>query len=299
MRPLSAPARSRLRRPRRDPAPSRWAYRLHRLWLTPLARTVILRGLPAFVVIVWLGGWASEPARVEAVRVQIEALRAAVAARPEFAVRDLRITGASQELAADITEVVGLDFPVSALDLDLEPLRDAVAGLDAVASVELRVVAGGVLQLDVIARRPAVVWRREDGLELLDAQGFRVGVIAAREERHDLPLIAGEGAERAVPEALTLFRAARPVAARLRGLVRVGGRRWDVVLDRDQRILLPETGAPAALEQVIALDDAQDLLARDVVRIDMRNPTRPVLRLSAHALRELERLRSLASGEDA
>lgn len=298
MRPLRARLRSVVRA-RRDPAPSRWAYRMQRLWLTPVFRAMLLRGLPAAAVVMLLGGWALDPARVGAARERIEALRTAIAARPEFSVRGLRISGAPPELAADIAEVLGLDFPVSSLDLDLAPLRESVEGLDAVARAELRVVAGGVLQLDVVARRPAVVWRRADGLELLDPLGHRISAISAREERPDLPLIAGEGAEAAVPEALALVRAARPLAARLRGLVRVGERRWDVVLDREQRILLPEAGAVAALEQVIALDEAQDLLARDVRLIDMRDPNRPVLRLSAHALRELDRLRSLGKGEDA
>ena len=42
----------------------------------------------------------------------------------------------------------------------------------------------------------------------------------------------------------------------LRGLVRVGDRRWDLVLDRNQKIMLPEQNAPAALERLIALDKA-------------------------------------------
>jgi cell division protein FtsQ len=49
----------------------------------------------------------------------------------------------------------------------------------------------------------------------------------------------------------------------------VGERRWDVVLDRDQRILLPETEPGRALERVLALDQAQDLLDRDVT-VDLR-----------------------------
>ena len=52
----------------------------------------------------------------------------------------------------------------------------------------------------------------------------------------------------------------------------------DVVLTREQRILLPEEGALTAFQKVIALDKAQDLLARDVAVIDFRNPQRPVLR---------------------
>jgi cell division protein FtsQ len=72
----------------------------------------------------------------------------------------------------------------------------------------------------------------------------------------------------------------------------VGERRWDVVLDRDQRILLPETGAVEALEQVLALDEARDLLARNVTVVDMRLPHRPTLRLAPFAVEELRRVRS-------
>ena len=88
----------------------------------------------------------------------------------------------------------------------------------------------------------------------------------------DLPLLAGAGAREHVREALALMDAALPLGDRLRGLVRVGARRWDLVLDRNQRIRLPEQGAMQALERVLALDQAQDLLARDLLFVDMRNP---------------------------
>ena len=59
----------------------------------------------------------------------------------------------------------------------------------------------------------------------------------------------------------------------------IGDRRWDVVLDRDQRIMLPEDDPVTALQRVIALDSAQDMMARDLVVVDMRNPARPTVRL--------------------
>ena len=48
MQPLTA---TKPAAPRRDPAPSRWAYRMNRLWLTPLFRAALRVGLPAFLVI--------------------------------------------------------------------------------------------------------------------------------------------------------------------------------------------------------------------------------------------------------
>jgi len=111
----------------------------------------------------------------------------------------------------------------------------------------------------------------------------------------DLPLLAGAGAREHVREALALMDAALPLGDRLRGLVRVGARRWDLVLDRNQRIRLPEQGAMQALERVLALDQAQDLLARDLLFVDMRNPNRPVLNVSPGALETLRAIRGTPS----
>ena len=77
----------------------------------------------------------------------------------------------------------------------------------------------------------------------------------------------------------------------------MGERRWDVVLDRDQRIMLPETGSVEALEQVIALDQAQDLLARDISVVDMRNAHRPTLRMGGAAVQELRKIKAIELGD--
>jgi cell division protein FtsQ len=148
----------------------------------------------------------------------------------------------------------------------------------------VQIRGGGVLSINVTEREPAIVWRTPEGLTLLDAEGNRVSAIEARADRPSLPLIAGQGADAAVPEALTLIALAAPIAPRVRGLLRVGERRWDLVLDRGQHIQLPENDAATALKKVIALDGAQDLLARDIAAIDFRNPRRPVLRLTSGAV---------------
>jgi len=282
---------------RRDPAPSRWSYRIQRLWLTPLFRLTLRVGLPLCSTL-FFGVWfLSEPKTQEAISEKVAEIRRSVAERPEFMVKLMAVDGASVELAEDIREILPVDFPVSSFDLDLDQMKLMVEDLDAVAKVDLRIRPGGILQVEVAERVPAVVWRLQNELEQLDAEGRRVAALASRGDRSDLPLIAGEGADAVVPEALQLVAAAAPLDSRLRGFVRMGGRRWDVVLDRDQRILLPETRAVAALEQVIALDQAQDLLARDLAAVDMRNPQRPTLRMGDVAVEELRKIKAIELGD--
>ncbi|MGL4322331.1 MAG: cell division protein FtsQ/DivIB, partial [Paracoccaceae bacterium] len=125
----------------------------------------------------------------------------------------------------------------------------------------------------------------------------RVASLAARSDRPDLPLIAGEGANTAADEALAVLAAASPLEGRIRGLVRISDRRWDIVLDRDQRILLPAENPVAAVERLLVLDQAQDILARDVAAVDLRIAARPVLRLTPQAQLQLRRAQGLEPPE--
>lgn len=284
MRPLDeAPFAAIAAPPRRDPAPSRIAYRLRRLWLTPLFRAALARGVPAAAVALGVVWWFQDAGRREMLTDQVEAVRLSIAQRPEFQVQALAIEGASAPLDAAIRTAVALRFPLSSFELDLGAMQKTVAALDAVASAEVRVRRGGILEIRVSERLPAVVWRTDSGVGLLDAEGRTVAPLLARLERPDLPLIVGLGADRAVPEALALFAVAGPLAPRMRGLVRVGERRWDVVVAPDIRLMLPETDAVRAFERIIALDAAQNLLSRDVAVVDLRIPSRPTLRLNPMA----------------
>ena len=271
----------------KDPAPSRLAYKLNRMMLRPVVRRFLRYGLPVLILAAGAAFWASDQERRDDAMDRLAEIRRQIEERPEFMVRLMAIEKASPPVAADIREVLSMDFPVSSFDLDLNGLQEAVETLDAVARASVRIRSGGVLEIEVEERIPAVIWREASDLVLLDASGHPVAPLEARTDRPDLPLVAGVGADRAVGEAMHLFDVAQPIRNRLRGFLRVGERRWDVVLDRDQRIMLPEEAAITALEKAIALDVAQDLLERDLTVVDFRNPRRPVLRLGQGAVETL------------
>ena len=282
--------------PRLDPAPSRWSYRMQRLMLTPLYRNLLRIGLPFAIAFGSMTIYMSDDTRREAVVTSVTDLRDQFQSRPEFMVSLMAIDGASTTVAEDIREILQLDFPVSSFDLELEAILTTIRDLPAVADVRVRVRSGGILQVDVTERVPAVLWRTAEGLEVLDADGMITGPAASREEFATLPLIAGEGADKHVTEALDLVRAAGPLGARMRGLVRIGERRWDVVLDRDQRILLPEDAPVQALERVIALGQVHEMLERDLAVVDMRLSARPTIRMNPAAVEQWRELQATNAG---
>lgn len=275
----------------RDPAPSRISYRMQRWMLTPGVRLLLRIGIPMAVVFAVTTGFLASEQRRDALNQFAAGVRSSIQERPEFMVSLMAIDGASLNLSEDIREVLPLDFPISSFDMELQDIRDIVASLDPVKQASVRIRPGGILQIDVVERLPVVVWRDRRGVALLDETGAPVDEIPRRSERADLPLIAGHGADKHVPEALALIAASGPLSDRVRGLVRIGERRWDVVLDRNQRILLPVDRPVRALEHVIALSQAQDMLKRDLAVVDMRIAARPTIRMSADAVKDWWQIR--------
>ncbi len=283
----------------RDPAPSRLRYRLTRLWLRPRTRRVVNFGVPMLAGV--LAAWtvmAEYDVRGRAT-VLVEQVREAIVRRPQFTITEISVPDVSRDLGEQIRVAAFVRLPASSLELDVGAVRERVEALAAVERARVRALPSGVLEILAIERVPVVVWRGPDGLELLDQNGVRVAEVDSRLRRPDLPLIAGEGAAAHVPEALAVLAEARPVSERVRGLVRVGERRWDLELDRDQVVKLPEAGPEQALGRVMALNAADELLKRDVTVVDMRDPQRPMIRLSEHAMEERTKPKAKVAGDDA
>jgi cell division protein FtsQ len=274
--------------PRPDPAPSLLTYRVQRLWLTPVVRSAFRLWLPLFALVFAVLWYATDEARVAALADHVAEIRREIEDRPEFRLTVLSIEGASPAVTEAVRAGLALDLPVSSFDVDLAELRNRVEALPAVAEADVRIEAGGYLSVRVTERMPALIWQTRERTVLIDAEGHVVAPLEDRPEAAHLPMVAGAGADQVVAEAFALLEAAAPLGDRLVGLVRVGLRRWDVVLREGPRILLPAETPRPALDRVLLLHDVQAILDRDLVRIDLRDPERMTVQLTQAALERLE-----------
>ncbi len=271
--------------PVRSPGPSRLSFRMTRLWKKQWVRRMVLVVLPAAI----LGGLVVRGATDPGVHTFVAETRTAIverlSARPEFAIRGARIAGASPKLRAEIEALVAIPSGASTLNYDVAAAKTAVNKLPAVKRARVTLATDGQLDIHVTERLPNALWRDgDDTLWLVDIEGVQVGPALARADYPRLPLILGRDANKAVAEALELIAAAPGLQPRIRAFVRVGQRRWNVALDRDMTIMLPEAEAPAALARVMAWHMGEELLNKGLSHIDMRLTERPTLRLTPRAL---------------
>jgi len=217
---------------------------------------------------------------------------------PIFKVVNLSVISEDPNVIEKISSTLALNFPISSLDIDVEVLRLKVESIDLVESASVRLTSNGLVEVDVNIRKPVAIQRLGTRLMLIDARGVKVDEVLSRSQRLDLPLLVGKGAEKCVDEALHLLLEIKDLVSRVRGLVRVGERRWDVILNRGQVILLPEKNPLNAIRKIISLQEGQKILDRNISYLDFRNINRPVLGLSEETSKELKEIRSLVRGEN-
>jgi cell division protein FtsQ len=254
---------------------SLWAWAMQRRPFGPVG----IAGLPIIVGVVLGAAGAAYPPTRDAAISFYDSMRHAVLSRPEFRIRMVAVSGAPRVSDAEI--VAALDLAPderAALGFDARAARRRIESLGWVerASVFVRPPQG--LEIRIVQRTPAALWRRGDRLSLLDRGGVLIAELDGPGEWAGLPLFVGPGAQAVLAEGLAIRDEAEAAGLTVAALTRVGGRRWDVDLGGGPRVMLPEIGPFDALREVIAWTARADLLARDFAVVDMRIAFAPTAR---------------------
>jgi len=262
-----------------DPAPSIISYRIMRLMLVPRLRLIFTIGFPSLLIFCVTLGLLININVWENISAIKKDLKLAFVERPEFMIKVASVDGSSDELANEIREILPLDFPVSYFDLDIKYLHKVVNELPAVASAAIKITVGGVLQINVAEKSPAFIWRKNNVMSVIDETGSFIRIANSRVDYPELPLVVGEAADLAVAEVSSLIKANDYFKNHVRAFIRVGERRWDLILENNLRIMLPQREFLAAFDRLMLMNEAGSLLSGKLSNIDMRLVERPTVRM--------------------
>lgn len=139
------------------------------------------------------------------------------------------------------------------------------------------------LAVDILEKQPAGVWQHDYKLSLIDARGQVIAPVDASTPMDKLPLVIGADANLHAVELQTLIATQPSLKPLIEGATWIGGRRWDVRFQSGETLALPEGDGPAraALALFARKDSEARLLGQGIVRFDMRDPDRIVVRMSA------------------
>ncbi|MEM7268175.1 MAG: cell division protein FtsQ/DivIB [Pseudomonadota bacterium] len=275
-------------------------FRVRRLWRSRIFRRLATAWAPGAVILVCAAWVVSQDDLRAAAETNIRAWTMEFVGRPELALRRVEVEGADRVTEAVIRRRLAYAIGAPAMLLDTERARRRVEGLGWVAEASTRLEAPGVLRVNIRRRAPRLIWRRGETITLLARDGAPIEQYERRADAPMLPLVAGEGADRAAAEAEAIFAQSGVLRDRIRGLVRIGQRRWNIVFANGMEVMLPAEGALDALAYLAALEAGEGVLDRDIKQMDLRLKGRPTFRLGPDAQDNLVRSRApKPKGEDA
>ena len=136
------------------------------------------------------------------------------------------------------------------------------------------------LVIDIVERKPAALWQDKDQLSLIDHDGVVLDRVPVA-QMPDLPLLIGPGANGQASSLDRLLDGVPTLKPQLAAATWVGQRRWDLLFQSGETVVLPEGEGIAsdALVKFAKLDKSAGLLGRGLKRFDLRLPGKMTVRL--------------------
>ena len=200
--------------------------------------------------------------------------------RAGFQVKKVEVVGADRIDRLKVYDIALAQKDRSMAAVDLEDVRHDLMQYGWIKDARVSRRLPDTLVVDIVERSPAAIWQHNNRLSLIDEKGVVLEPVSVA-TMSDLPLVIGPRANQRAQDLERLLAEASSLKELLAGATWVGNRRWDLRFRSGETLSLPEgeAEAKAALAKFAHMDGANRLLGRGILRFDMRDPTRFVLRL--------------------
>lgn len=222
-------------------------------------------------VFLWRSGWFAQKADMAAASL-LDLTR-----RAGFAVNDILVEGRSQTDRDEILNILAIQKGAPILGFDPHKALENLSAITWVKSGVVERRLPGTIFVRLNERAPIAIWQMDKKLKLIDAEGHVLRGVDA-DEKIALPLVVGDGANK---NAAALLEALAPYPAlAIKAATRVSNRRWNLLLDNNITIKLPENDMESALARLDKTVHEQDLLKRDIIGLDLRQEDRMIVETS-------------------
>ena len=199
-----------------------------------------------------------------------------------FGVKEITISGIVRLAPREVLDLAGVSPNSSVPFFDVDAARARLLKAPLAAGASVRKLYPNRLAIEVTERAPVALWQRDGEVSIVSADGAALDQL--RDARlDDLPFVVGEGANKRLPEYLSLLEAAQELRGKIEAGVYVAERRWNLHMKTGVDVKLPETDPVAAVTTLVKLERQSRILERQILSLDLRQPGRAFARLTAEA----------------
>ena len=179
--------------------------------------------------------------------------------------------------------------------LKAQALREKIQDINKVEKAFVKFSTDGLVNVEVIQRKEAVVYFNNDLYEVLDSNGVILSIKQDYKDLSSFPLLVGKGGQKNINELLSLVNELGSYQSEVLCYEWVGERRWDVHMKNDLVFKLPENNLTKGLEVMLTFLNETNKLLKAIVIVDLRNIGKPIIKFrkappEEHIHKKAERL---------
>ncbi|MEQ8666378.1 MAG: FtsQ-type POTRA domain-containing protein [Rhodospirillales bacterium] len=224
------------------------------------------------------GGWWSWRSGIVDHYTEIAAEKiVSASAKAGLRVEEVLVVGREETESKALLDALGVSRSAPILGFDVELARRRVESLPWVRSASVERLLPDTILLSVEERRPLALWQNKGEFALIDYEG----VVIVRENLtrfSNLLTVVGDDAPAHAANLLEMLGSQPELMKQVKAAIRVGGRRWNLRMNDEIDVRLPEQGAATAWLRLAEYERDHRVLERDVDVVDLRVPDRLIVR---------------------
>ena len=198
----------------------------------------------------------------------------------DLRLNEIYVRGRNKTSQKELLDTLHVERGMPITAVDLQRSREDIQRLPWVKTVHIERRLPHILYVQITERKPIAVWQNKGIYRPIDSDGQPIETTVGK--LNGLPLIVGVDAPEKTPELLTFLAQEPELNKRVKGAVRKGQRRWDILLDNIEKgitVRLPEKDPASAWGRLAGLDRTEGLLKRKITMVDLRQPDKLIVRL--------------------
>ena len=261
-----------------DPAPSKLAYRINRLfyklWFKVLLSFFLLV-LSGFLVKKVIYKNIDLNAEIRFLSEQGSALYKDLT---ELSINRIVVKGAHESLKKEIVMLIENAATEEFSALKARSLREKIREIKKVKKAIVKFSTDGLVIVEVVERKEAAVFLNDSLYEVLDKNGVLLSTNSDYEGLSSYPLLIGKSGSKNIPDLLSLAKEIGSYKSEVMYYEWVGERRWDIHMKNNLVFKLPENNLREGVELMRFFLNGMNKYLKPIVSVDLRNLDKPIIK---------------------
>ena len=258
-------------KPRRNAAPF-W----RRLWFTGF---LIVSFSACFLVGGWWifnSGWIGK--KIE----RLEWAGISLLSKSGFKLSQILVVGRAQTSQSDLRKALRLSVGAPLLNYDLEAAKKRIEALPWIRQVRVKRMLPNTILLSISESRALAIWQNKGKFSLINEQGEEIKVSDLR-KFNSLMVVVGKDAPTNTRSLFSFLKTEPALYRQVKAAVWVSGRRWNLKMEGEINVRLPEKDPAAAWAKLAEYERIHKILNKNIQSLDLRIADRLIIRKKGDA----------------